>query len=89
MKRKASKEERTYLNGVARRPHVHTCTLERSFEEESEASSSSASNPVACPQCFPVLSCYSPIIMTNVNNKSVHIMIGRTYPIREKSQMSS
>ena len=58
-KERRSKRKEHYLKGVARRPHVHTRTLERSFEEESEASNSSASNSVACPQCYPVLSRYS------------------------------
>ena len=47
------------MSGVARRPHSHTRLLQKSFEEEREDSSSSTSRPVACPQCYPVLSRYS------------------------------
>lgn len=48
------------MKGVARRPHTHTHLLQRSFKEEREDSTSDSSScPVACPQCYPILLCYS------------------------------
>lgn len=58
-KERRAKRKKHYMNGVARRPHNHTRLLQTSFEEEREDSSSSASSPVACPQCSPILSRYS------------------------------
>ena len=60
-KERTAKWKEHYLKREARRPHVHTHTLITSFQEDSETSSSLALNPVACPQCYPVLSHYSTI----------------------------
>lgn len=46
------------MSGVARQPHIHTSLLQRSFEDEAE---DSTLHPVACPQCYPILSRYSTV----------------------------
>ena len=66
--RRAKRKEH-YLNGEARRPHIHTRTLEKSFDESNEDSSTSL-NPVVCPQCYPVLSRYSVMFKQMVHQGS-------------------
>lgn len=54
-KERRERQRINYFEGRARRPYRHTPFLEWSLTEDSEASSSDG----ICPQCRPILSCYS------------------------------
>lgn len=61
---KKEKQKQNYLDGVARKPHVHTRTLRKSLEGAgpSQPGPSGASQLASvCPQCYPVLSRYKDV----------------------------
>ena len=54
------KQRKNFLDGVARRPHIHSRTLRRSLEESTSSSTvgEAEGEDGVCLQCQPVLSCY-------------------------------
>ena len=54
------KQRKNYLEGFARRPHLHSRTLRRSLEGAgpSRSTDGASANPSICPQCYPGLVCY-------------------------------
>ena len=60
MASRKEKQRQNYLDGVARRPHLHSRTLRRSLEGAgpSHSTDGASTNPSVCPQCYPVLVYY-------------------------------